>query len=239
MDRKSMLIISDDLALFEQLYGFFAEQYHIELAQNELSGVSKLFQLRPDVIILSYHLPRLSGLEVCRQIRQSTSSPIIMIGHNLPLEERINGYEAGADEVYISPIECIELYYKITVLLRRSSGERDKQEEPNAIVFGQLVMNRSSHKAYIDGKELTLTRKEFSLLWILTVHANQVVRRNQLIKVIWGYDHIGDDRMIDTHLNRLRNKLKKYGSDVVITTVWGLGYKVEKINRLPSSSENR
>lgn len=231
MTKKAMLIVSGDLQLFEQLYTFFEEHYRIELAQDELSGVTKLFRIKPDVIVISYDLPRLSGVEVCAQIRQISTSPIVMLGEQISQVDRLRCFEAGADDVVLTPVDSLEIYYRINVLLKRSKESDEHEDEPNILVFGNLSMNRSLHKVHIESEEVSLTRKEFSLLWVLVKNQNQVVRRNDLVRVIWGYDHIGDDRMIDTHLNRLRKKLQTSQSEIIITTIWGLGYKIERTER--------
>ncbi len=229
--KNSMLIITGDLQLFEQLYTFFQAHYRIELAQDELSCVTKIYQLKPDVLILSYEQPRLHGLEISTQIRPITSAPVLMVGNIPSQEERLRCFEAGADDVLQAPIDSLELYYRINVLLKRRIENTDIAEESDILVFGNLVMNRPLHTVHIEGEEVALTRKEFSLLWVLVQNQNKVVRRNDLVRVIWGYDYIGDDRMVDTHLNRLRKKLHNNHSDIVITTIWGLGYKIERSER--------
>lgn len=226
-----MLINTANLQLFEQLFTFFQSHYRIELAQDELKCVTKIYQLKPDVVIMSYEQPRLNGIEICTQIRPITSVPILMIGEVPSQEERLRCFEAGADDVLQSPIDTLELYYRINVLLKRRKEMIDNAEEPNILVFGNLAMNRSLHTVHIDGIEVSLTKKEFALLWALVKDQNKVVRRNDLVRVIWGYDYIGDDRMVDTHLNRLRKKLAGNQSDIVITTIWGLGYKIERSER--------
>lgn len=234
MMNQSMLVISSDLQLFESLYMFYQNQYHLELAQDELNCANKIYQLKPDVLIISYHQQRMDGIEICKHIRPISTSPIIIIGDSMPTEERIRAFEAGADDTLQSPLHPLELYYRIRVLSRRGNDSIVEEAEPNIIVFGNIVMNHSLHKVHINGEDIPFTKKEFALLWVLMMHQNQVVRRNDLVRVIWGYDHIGDDRMVDTHLNRLRKKLLTHQSDSVITTIWGLGYKLERMERKPS-----
>lgn len=229
MKKNSMLIITGDLQLFEQLYMFFSEHYRIELAQDELNGVTKTVQLKPSVILISYQLPRLQGIEVIPQLRQISSAPMVLIGESLTPEERIRCFEAGVDDIVLAPVHTLELYYRIKVLQKRTVESNEAEEEPNILVFGNLTMNQPLHKVRIGGNDVALTRKEFSLLWVLVRNQNQVVRKNDLVRVIWGYDHIGDDRMVDTHLNRLRKKLAANHCDCVITTIWGLGYKLERV----------
>lgn len=233
MVKQNLLIIFEDTALIEQLREFFKDYFNVEYATDGVSGMVKAIQTKPDVLLIGYQLPKLTSLEICQQIRQYSHSPILILANELNADERINCYESGADGIIVAPFNFKEIYYNIQVHLRRTV-QTSNHNEPNMLVYGNLVMNRLTHKVYIREEEVRLTRKEFFILWVLASKHNEVVSRNELIRVIWGYDHVDDDRMIDTHLNRLRKKLQKYNQEFVITTIWGLGYKIEKASKKPS-----
>lgn len=242
MQRRSMLIVTEDVSLFEQLYTFFNEHYYLEIAQDDLSAITKSYKLKPSVILVSHPLSRASTIDLVTQLRHMTAVPILVIGASFAAEERLRMFEAGADDVCVTPIQSLELYYRIKVLQKRGVEQKEKEEEVNVMVFGNMRINFALHNVHIEGVEIPLTKKELALLWILVKNQNKVVRRSELVRVIWGYDHVGDDRMVDTHLNRLRKKLNNNRCDCVITTIWGLGYKIERasasITSAPPSQAN-
>lgn len=229
--KSTMLIVSTNLHFFESMFAFFSEQYQMELAQDELSGIKKTTDQNPEVIIIDYTIPRLGGVEMCIQLRQMTNVPIFIIGDGLSSEQRIRCFEVGADDIITLQTDPMEIYYRLQVLKRKTNSWSNPSDGHDILLLGNLIMNRALNKAYIDGEELVLTRKEFALLWVMVENHDQVVRRKDLVRVIWGYDEIGDDRMVDTHLNRLRKKLQSKECDLQITTIWGVGYKLERASK--------
>lgn len=229
--KSTMLIVSTNLQFFEHMFAFFSEQYQMELAQDEMSGIRKVTELQPEVVFLDFDVPRMGGVEMCIQLRQITNVPIFIVGDTLSSEQRIRCFEVGADDIVMGQTPPLEIYYRLQVLNRKRQPESAKVDKHDILLIGNLLMNRAMNTAHIDGEELVLTRKEFDLLWLLVENHNQVVRRKELVRVIWGYDYIGDDRMVDTHLNRLRKKLQSKDCDLQITTIWGVGYKLERASK--------
>lgn len=226
---KTILIIVEDNQVSFAFEQFFQSFFTVEPAFDGFYGLIRAVQSNPDVVMIDYNQSKINGLELCRQIRQNTQSILFVIGDNLDEEERIACYHAGADEVFLSSMGMREKLCKINSWIQRLSVVQTFSES-QLIHFGLLTMNKLTHKSFIDGEELMLTRKEFSILWMLAVKPNQIISRNELLRIVWSYDHLGDDRMIDTHLNRIRKKLQKYKHDLVIKTVWGVGYKIEQNN---------
>lgn len=231
MQRK-MMILEEDAQRSRELREFFQPYYEVDIAQDGVEGLVKAIQSKPDVVLMNHNLPKLSGIEVCKQLRQHSTTILFILGDQLNVEERIMCFEAGADDVVEITTHPREILCRIQVLLRRAS-QPVEQTEGHIVHFGPLTMNKLTHKAYIDGQEVNFTRKEFAILWVLVNKQNEVVSRNELLRAVWSYDHLGDDRMIDTHLNRTRKKLYQYTQDIAIKTVWGVGYKIEKNNVIP------
>ncbi|WP_274363300.1 response regulator transcription factor [Paenibacillus thermotolerans] len=227
MDKK-FLIADEQDNRGAALEIFFRQFGHAERCTDGIGALVKTLQHKPDLIVLSSTVPKLSGAELCEQVRAASQAVIIMIAGGTS-EDRIACYEAGADDVIGADAEPKEIASKAAAWLRRTGFKpAEEPEESTVLHFGPLAMNRRTHKTFVEGDEINLTRKEFSILWMLLSKQNQIVSRNELLRIVWSYEALGDDRMIDTHLNRIRKKLSKYNHILAIKTVWGVGYKLEK-----------
>ncbi|WP_163100754.1 response regulator transcription factor [Peribacillus alkalitolerans] len=235
---KKMLVIEDDALIIDQYHQFFSTSFEVLDSRDGISGMVKAIQEKVDIIIISYEVPKLHALEICKQIRPSSGSPIFITYQNLHEDEKVNCFEAGADDIIQKPMSFRELMYRITIHLKKNKNSEEFKEEENVYTFGNITMNKSSYKVYIDSEEVLFTRKEFAILWILLKKVGEVVTRRELMMTIWGYDTLHDDRMIDTHLNRIRKKMQIYTQDVTISTVWGVGYKIEKKKMYTQSKNN-
>lgn len=228
-----VLMIEDDETL-SQVMKLYLEhyEYSVEVANDGLKGIVKATQYKPDIILLDYMLPKISGLEVCEQIRTFSNVPILMISARSDEDEKVACLEAGADDYITKPFSQRELVARMKTHLRRmeelnrSSFLPDSSSSSEKIRFSAFEVNRSKFKAYWKDQEINLTKKEFSLLWILAKQPNEVIPRKYLIEQVWGYMNAEDDRSMDTHMNRLRAKLKDV-SHIQIRTLWGVGYKLE------------
>jgi DNA-binding response OmpR family regulator len=229
---KSMLIIVEDNQVSHTMEHFFSTFFTVEPAVDGFYALIRAVQSNPDVIYIGYQQTKISSLELCKQIRQYTQSLVLVVGDRMDEQERIACYDAGADEVFLNSVSLKEQLCKINGWLQRLAEAAKVQPSFSSELnhFGLLTMNKLSHKSFVNGEELMLTRKEFSILWMLIVKPNQIISRNEILRIVWSYDYLGDDRMIDTHLNRIRKKLQKYNHDFVIKTVWGIGYKIEQNN---------
>ncbi|ANE47617.1 hypothetical protein SY83_16495 [Paenibacillus swuensis] len=226
MNKRMLLIVEDNKTSLD-LQHFFASFFTVEPVSDGLFGLIRAVQSNPDIIVLSHKLSKVRVLELCQQLRQTTPSILIILGQDMPVNERIAFYDAGADDVHYAGLTNKELLCKINVLSRRTHPHPQAEGE-QILRFGMLTINKSTHKAYMDQDEIKLTRKEFSILWMLVSKPEQIISRNELLRIVWSYDHLGDDRMIDSHLNRIRKKMQKFSNEISIKTVWGVGYKIEK-----------
>lgn len=222
-----VLIVEDDegvrrslrLALREEGY----EVHDVVDAEAALELVSKI---EPDLVLVDIMLPKISGLELCRSIRQTSQVPIILVTARDDSHDVVAGLEAGADDYVTKPFVFKELAARIRALLRRVQGAPD----PNGPVleFVGLRIFPDEGRAVRAGEELSLTRTEFLLLCELASNARRVLSRDQLLSQVWGYDYFGDGRVVDAHIRRLRTKIETDPSEPdYVRTVRGLGYKFD------------
>jgi two-component system response regulator ResD len=185
-----------------------------------------------DLILLDVMLPGIDGIEVCSRLRQVKSTPVIMLTAKGEENNRVHGFEAGADDYVVKPFSPREVIYRVKAILRRSSATAYLTKDnvtSNDIVFPNLVIEHDAHRVTAGGHEVALTPKEYELLHYLASSPDKVFSREDLLKDVWNYEFFGDLRTVDTHVKRLREKLNKVSSDAaaMITTVWGVGYKLE------------
>lgn len=182
-----------------------------------------------DAIVLDINLPGVSGLEICRSLRTlGARVPIMMVTARSAEDDRIQGLESGADDYLVKPFGVAEMVARVRALLRRAAFSRsdaDGVAPPDEVVAGPLRVNRTQRRAWAAARSLTLTPKEFDLLWHFASHPGQVFTRDDLLSTIWGHGHDGYDHTVNTHINRLRTKLRATSADRDwIRTVWGVGY---------------
>lgn len=223
--RKKLVFIEEDFLNCKKFLQFFESYFTVNSYQNGLQGLISAIELKPDVVIINHSLLNVNSLELCRQIQQQLNTIIIIVGGPLNEEQIIKYYKAGANDVYLQQMSYSILLCKINVLLGLESSRRNDDEK--VFQFGSLILNKENYKVLYENKELNFTRKEFSIIWLLVQKQGTVVSREDLIKGVWSYAHLDDDRMIDTHLNRIRKKLKQHHINLKIKTVWGIGYTLE------------
>ena len=179
----------------------------------------------PSLILLDIMLPGIDGLEVCKRNRSVSSIPILMITAKDEDADRILGLDIGADDYIVKPFSPGEVMARIRAVIRRMN-ERGPSE---TLVIGSLSIHLPSLSVSLDGHKLSLTRKETELLYTLAASPGRVFTRDNLLTLVWGYEHVGNYRAVDSHIKRLRQKLDSYSHDFFsITTVWGTGYKFER-----------
>ncbi|HZG16870.1 MAG TPA: response regulator transcription factor, partial [Candidatus Bathyarchaeia archaeon] len=173
------------------------------------------------------------GIEVCQRIREQKATPIIMLTAKGEETNRVNGFEAGADDYVVKPFSPREVVFRVKAILRRSSATAYLKTEVapshSVLVFANLTIDHDAHKVLASGQEVNLTPKEYELLHYLALSPDKVFTREELLKDVWHYDFFGDLRTVDTHIKRLREKLNRVSPDAaqMIATVWGVGYKLE------------
>ncbi|OZM57159.1 DNA-binding response regulator [Lottiidibacillus patelloidae] len=234
MQSEAKLLIVDDEERIRLLLKMYLERegYVIEEANDGEEALEKALHNDYDGIILDLMMPGMEGTEVCEELRKQKATPIIMLTAKGEEANRIQGFEAGADDYIVKPFSPREVVLRVKALLRRSSATKFLQTETKAkdvLVFPHIAIEKDAHRVTADGVEVNLTPKEYELLLYLASSPDTVFDREQLLKNVWNYDYFGDLRTVDTHVKRLREKLNKVSNDAakMIITVWGIGYKFE------------
>jgi len=222
---KHVLVIEDELNLarFIELE-LTHEGYSVTLSGDGEDGLDKALNYHYDCILLDLMLPALNGLEVCRRIRKSKNTPIIMITAKGETYDKVVGLDYGADDYIVKPFEIEELLARIRVMLRRTD---DPETNNNKILsLHGISVDISAYKVTIDDSELELTKTEYELLYLLMKNVGIVLRREQILEHVWGYDSEVETNVVDVYIRYLRNKLKPYNKHKVIETVRGVGYVI-------------
>lgn len=225
--QRRVLVVEDDEAMAVALRdGFEYEGYAVELARDGVAGLELVRESRPDLVILDVMLPRLSGLDVCRQLRGAGEQvPIIMLTARGQEIDRVLGLKLGADDYVTKPFSFMELIARVEAVLRRCCSQGVAGGGTQA--FGDVVVDFAQHEASKGGRPLHLSPREFRLLEFLAAHRGEVVTREQLLDAVWGYEHVLFTRTVDTHIAKLRKKIEDTPSDPqLIITVHRLGYKL-------------
>ena len=179
----------------------------------------------PELVLLDVMLPKLTGYEVCQQIREFSDVPIIMLTAKGDDMDKILGLEYGADDYITKPFNILEVKARIKAIMRRMEHKGSTKEAVNIIESGDMRLDCEGKRAYIAGKEIGLTAKEFEVLELLMMNPNKVYSRENLLKMVWGVDYPGDVRTVDVHIRRLREKIETQPSEPkYVHTKWGVGY---------------
>jgi DNA-binding response OmpR family regulator len=226
----SLLFIEDDTAIRTALrLALEDEGYEVREAHDGADGLTKFADFVPDLVLLDLRLPDISGFEVCRQIRQQSIVPIIMVTAQTDTHDLVAGLEAGADDYVTKPVVAKELAARIRAALRRTQLVDPNVAGTGSQIqrFGQVELNRILNVVHKDGVELSLTKTEFHLLCEFADHPGMVMSRDQLLERVWGYEYLGDSRLVDAHIRRLRVKIEEQPMNpTIIQTVHGMGYKL-------------
>lgn len=232
-DNQTILIIEDEDRIRRLLRMYLErEGYQVEEAADGLEGVERAKESDFMLILLDLMLPSMDGIEICKQIRESKATPIIMLTAKGEEANRIEGFEVGADDYIVKPFSPREVVLRIKALLRRSTAisiTGGETVSKDVLEFDHLFIDNDAHRVLADNIEISLTPKEYELLYFLANNQDRVYDREQLLKEVWKYEFFGDLRTVDTHVKRLREKLNKVseGAAKLIVTVWGVGYKFE------------
>ena len=225
----SLLFIEDDTAIRTALrLALEDEGYTVHEAKDGAEGLAKFSELNPDLVLLDLRLPDISGFEVCRQLRQHSIVPIIMVTAQTDTHDLVAGLEAGADDYVTKPVVAKELAARIRAAMRRTQLVEPNPVEGNNIRrFGDVELDRQLNVVSKGGIELSLTKTEFNLLCEFADHPGMVMSRDQLLERVWGYEYLGDSRLVDAHIRRLRVKIEDQPMNpAIIQTVHGMGYKL-------------
>lgn len=223
-DRPTVLIIEDEPPIVRLLAGYLERDgYRVEFATDGQEGLERALHRRPALVILDLMLPGLDGFEVTRRLRAVSGVPILMLTARDEETDRVLGLGLGADDYVTKPFSPREVVARVQAILRRIQSDED-----NAFRIGRFTVDPAGRRLWRDGHELSLTALEFDLFLALVGRPGTVLTRPQLIDRVWGPDHVGDERLVDVHISRLRHKLAPTPGDPdPIVTVRGVGYRLE------------
>ena len=222
-------VVEDDVNIQEiEMFALKNSGYRVEGFGNAKDFFAKLSEKTPDLILLDVMLPKLDGFEVCQQLRETSSVPVVMLTAKGDDMDKILGLEYGADDYITKPFNILEVKARIKAIMRRTEKKGAEQTKSKVIQAGDLTMDCEARRVNIAGREVNLTAKEFDVLELLIFHPNKVYSRENLLNIVWGYDYPGDARTVDVHIRRLREKIEETPSDpAFIHTKWGVGYYFE------------
>lgn len=229
----TVLVVEDEESFVEALQvGLRKEGFRVEVARDGLEALNNFDAVSPDIVLLDVMLPKISGLDVCRQLRQRTNVPIIMVTARSGEIDTVVGLEVGADDYVSKPYSMREVVARMRAVLRRlpkAPVEDIEDVGRSAINIGGVSLDPEEHKVVVDGRASAMPLKEFDILHLLMANAGRVVRRETLIDRVWGIDYVGDTKTLDVHIKRLRSKVEPDPSKPTrISTVRGVGYRFER-----------
>lgn len=220
------ILIVDDDSYIRELVGLYLQRngFDIVEAADGVQALSILDNTKVDLVMLDIMMPNVDGWQLCREIRDSSSIPVLMLTAQGETTQKVRGLQLGADDYMVKPFEPEELVARVQALLRRYRINTEQMVE-----VGELRLNCVTHDVSFHGQDLILPTKEFELLFKLACYPGRTLSRDQLIEDIWGYDFDGDERTIDVHIKRLRDKFPEGSCSFKIRTVRGLGYRFEVV----------
>lgn len=220
-----ILVVDDEKIVLKGIkFNLEHDGYDVLVGYDGESAVALARTELPDLVILDLMMPKLDGLEACMQIRSFSDVPIIMLTARSDDIDKLMGFECGADDYVTKPFNILELKARIRALLRRSGAE-EKSSALQQLHCGPITLDLGSRSAIRDGESIALTAREFDLIELMMRNPNRVFSRTSLLDQVWGYEYQGDDRTVDVHIRRLREKLEPHpASPTCIMTKWGVGY---------------
>ncbi len=231
-NKQKILIVDDDENIAELISLYMTKEcFETKIVYDGESALQEVSGFAPDLILLDLMLPGIDGYQVCREVRQKSQTPIIMLSAKGEVFDKVLGLELGADDYLEKPFDTKELVARVKAVLRRYKAAPPAEQVADAkqVTYPDLTINLTNYSVIYHGKTVDMPPKELELLYFLAASPNHVYTRDQLLNQIWGYDYIGDTRTVDVHIKRLREKIKDHES-WSISTIWGVGYKFEVKN---------
>jgi two-component system response regulator RegX3 len=228
MAELTVLVVEDEEAFVEALsVGLSREGFRVRVARDGAEALTVFDAVAPDLVLLDVMLPKVSGLDVCRELRRRSQVPIIMVTAKGEEIDTVVGLEVGADDYVTKPYRLRELVARMRAVLRRTPADRAVAEPTGEVVqVGDVVIDPAAHEVTIRGEQVAMPLKEFELLLLLAENAGRVLPRETLIDRVWGLDYVGDTKTLDVHIKRLRGKVEDDpATPTRIVTIRGLGYK--------------
>jgi len=219
----NILTVDDDPHIRELVRHFLQnEGFSVYEAADGEEALAKLESLKADMVILDVMMPNMDGWQLCRELREHYDFPLLMLTAKGETMEKIKGFQLGTDDYLVKPFEPLELVARVKALLRRYRIAASQK-----VQIGEVTLDRKTFEVIVDGQNMTMPLKEFELLFKLASYPEQTITREQLIEEIWGYDYEGNERTVDVHINRLRERFPEDRFSFRIATVRGLGYRLE------------
>jgi len=226
MAAKRVLVVDDERLIVKGIrFSLEKDGMQVDCAYDGEEALEYARNNTYDMILLDVMLPKLTGFDVCLQIREFSNVPIIMLTAKGDDMDKILGLEYGADDYITKPFNILEVKARMKAIMRRIEVKEEAKDVPDKIVSGDMQLNCESRRCFISGKEIGLTAKEFEVLELLMLNPNKVYSRESLLKLVWGTDYPGDVRTVDVHIRRLREKIEAKPSEPqYVHTKWGVGY---------------
>lgn len=223
---KRVLVVDDEKLIVKGIrFSLEQDGMEIDCAYDGEEALEKARENTYDIILLDIMLPKLTGLEVCQQIREFSNVPIVMLTAKGEDMDKILGLEYGADDYITKPFNILEVKARIKAIMRRTTPKKAESADSRVIESGDMRIDRDNRRVTIAGKEINLTAREFEVLELLVLNPNKVYSRENLLKLVWGADYPGDVRTVDVHIRRLREKIEANPSEPrYVYTKWGVGY---------------
>lgn len=226
---NKILVVDDDLNICELLKLYLENDGYVVFTANDGQEAVDMFQNKtPDLVLLDIMLPKKDGWQVCREIRKTSSAPIIMLTAKGETFDKVLGLELGADDYVVKPFDAKEVMARVKAVLRRTTGDSESTEaEKKVVIYDNLEINIQNYEMKVKGVPVDTPPKELELIYHFASNPNRVYTRDQLLDEVWGFDYYGDSRTVDVHVKRLREKLEGVSDKWCLKTVWGVGYKFE------------
>lgn len=226
MQKEKILVVDDEKNICDLLRMYLEKEgYSVVIAYTGLDAVNIFASENPDLVLLDVMLPQLDGWQVCREIRKTSETPIIMLTAKDEVFDKVLGLELGADDYITKPFDTKELVARIKAVLRRTT--QVKETDIKEVKYDKLTVNLSNYELIVDGVAVDTPPKELVLIYHLASNPDRVFTRDQLLDDVWGFDYYGDSRTVDVHIKRLRDKLKGVSDEWELRTIWSVGYKFE------------
>ena len=228
MANERILIVDDDTNICELLRLYLEKDgFQTDIVTDGIKAIEVFNSVNPELVLLDIMLPGMDGWLICREIRKTSQTPIIMLTAKGETFDKVLGLELGADDYITKPFETKEVIARIKAVLRRSSSVSSTTETTKEVNFDKLSINLTNYELKVDGKAIDTPPKELELIFHLANNPNRVYTRDQLLDEVWGFEYYGDSRTVDVHVKRLREKLEGVSDKWELKTVWGVGYKFE------------
>ncbi len=228
MANQKILIVDDDVNICELLRLYLEKDgFEASVVTDGLHAIEAFKALNPDLVLLDIMLPGMDGWQICREIRKTSQTPIIMLTAKGETFDKVLGLELGADDYITKPFETKEVVARIKAVLRRSTAQNASENAVKEVSYDKLTINLTNYDLKVNGVSIDTPPKELELIYHLASNPNRVYTRDQLLDEVWGFEYYGDSRTVDVHVKRLREKLEGVSDKWELRTVWGVGYKFE------------